>query len=324
MNKEKKKIIIIAGEPNSVNSEIIFKSWKKTSKFIKTRIYIIGNYELIKMQFQKLKYFIELKKVRSLEEESKTNELKIFDIDLKFKDPFKIDQKIVSKYVIKCLNLGHKLSLRNNSAGFINCAVNKGIFLKQNMGVTEFLANKCNVKDNSEVMMIKSKVFAVCPITTHLDLKDVSKKIKYKTIITKIKTIQKSFYKLFKKKPKIGVLGLNPHNAELRNRSEEIKEIIPAISYLKNIGYNINGPLVADTVFIKNYKNYDIIVGMYHDQILAPFKAIFKFDAINLTLGLNYLRVSPDHGVAIDKVKKNKANPSSLIECIKFINNFGK
>tara|TARA_A100001015_G_C14365462_1_gene472189 strand:- start:26 stop:520 length:495 start_codon:yes stop_codon:yes gene_type:complete len=164
----------------------------------------------------------------------------------------------------------------------------------------------------------------VCPITTHLDLKDVSKKIKYKTIITKIKTIQKSFYKLFKKKPKIGVLGLNPHNAELRNRSEEIKEIIPAISYLKNIGYNINGPLVADTVFIKNYKNYDIIVGMYHDQILAPFKAIFKFDAINLTLGLNYLRVSPDHGVAIDKVKKNKANPSSLIECIKFINNFGK
>ena len=172
--------------------------------------------------------------------------------------------------------------------------------------------------------MIKGKNFSVCPITTHLDLKNVSKKIKKKVIINKIKVIQKSFYKMFKKKPIIGVLGLNPHNAEFRSNSEEVKEIIPAINKLKKNGFNINGPFVSDTIFIKNYKYFDVIVGMYHDQVLAPFKSIYKFNAINLTLGLKYLRVSPDHGVANELINKKKANPRSLIECIKFINKFGK
>ena len=80
----------------------------------------------------------------------------------------------------------------------------------------------------------------------------------------------------------------------------------------------------ADTVFIEKYKKYDVIVGMFHDQVLTPFKTLFKFDAINITLGLKYLRVSPDHGVALDLICKNKANPFSLINCIKFINKFSK
>ena len=88
---------------------------------------------------------------------------------------------------------------------------------------------------------------------------------------------------------------------------------------MKKIGFKIEGPLVADTIFINDYKKYDVIVGMYHDQVLAPFKALFKFDAINITLGLKYFRASPDHGVA-KYHKKNKANPSSLLECIKFVN----
>ena len=78
--------------------------------------------------------------------------------------------------------------------------------------------------------------------------------------------------------------------------------------------------MVADTLFIKDFKNYDVIVGMFHDQVLTPFKSIFKYNAINITLGLNYLRVSPDHGVAVDLIGKNKANPQSLIECINFLN----
>ena len=118
-------------------------------------------------------------------------------------------------------------------------------------------------------------------------------------------------------------MGLNPHNAELRSGSEENNEIIPAIKNLKKKGFNIDGPLVSDTVFIKDFRNYDVIVGMYHDQVLSPFKSIFKYDGINLTLGLKYLRVSPDHGVAMNIIKKNKANASSLLECIKFINKFG-
>ena len=115
-------------------------------------------------------------------------------------------------------------------------------------------------------------------------------------------------------------MGLNPHNAELRINSEERKIIIPCILKLKKKGVNISGPLIADTVFIKEYKNYDLLVGMYHDQILAPFKALFNFDAINVTLGLKYLRVSPDHGTAVNLIGKNKANPTSLIKCVNFLN----
>ena len=82
-------------------------------------------------------------------------------------------------------------------------------------------------------------------------------------------------------------------------------------------GIKVNGPIPVDTAFNKR-KGFDILVGMYHDQVLSPFKALFKFDAINITAGLPYLRVSPDHGTGIDIIQKNLANPFSLIESIKF------
>lgn len=259
-----------------------------------------------------------------MDQQSNINELKIINIDLKFKNPFKVKQKDASSYIKNCLNVGHKLALKNDISGLINCAINKNLLNKRKFGVTELLAKKCKIQNNSEVMLIKNKKFSVCPLTTHIDLKDVSKKIKTKFIVTKIQTIQKFFFQLYNKKPKIGVLGLNPHNAELRDDSKEVKEILPALKFLKKLGIKVKGPLISDTIFIKEYKNYDVVVGMYHDQVLTPFKSIFKFDAINLTLGLKYLRVSPDHGVAINLIKKNKADFSSLLNCIKFIDKFGK
>ena len=115
------------------------------------------------------------------------------------------------------------------------------------------------------------------------------------------------------------MLGLNPHNAELRTNTEERKIILPSINKLKKRGLKIKGPLVADTLFINDYKNYNVIVGMYHDQVLAPFKTLYKFDAINITLGLNYHRVSPDHGVALNILKKKIASHLSLLRCIEFL-----
>ena len=108
--------------------------------------------------------------------------------------------------------------------------------------------------------------------------------------------MNKYYKNLFKKKPRIGVLGLNPHNAEYKNNSEEVKKIIPSVSKLKKIKINVEGPIVSDTVFVEKFKKFDVIVGMYHDQVLSPFKSLFHFDAINITLGLSYIRVSPDHG----------------------------
>ena len=95
--------------------------------------------------------------------------------------------------------------------------------------------------------------------------------------------------------------------------------IIPAIKNLKK-KLRISGPYPADTIFFENnLKKFDVIVGMYHDQVLTPFKALFGFDAINITLGLPYIRMSPDHGVAVDKKKLNISSPESLNRCIEII-----
>ena len=107
----------------------------------------------------------------------------------------------------------------------------------------------------------------------------------------------------------------------MRKDSEEIRIIIPAIKKLKKRGINVYGPIPGDTAFLKKkLSNFDVLVGMYHDQVLSPFKALFNFNAINITLGLPFIRISPDHGTGKDIIKKNLGNPSSLIEAIKFFN----
>ncbi len=316
----RKKIIIISGDPNSINSEIIFKSWNLLPNKIKKRIILISNYKLLKEQFKILKYKINLIQVKDLKANSNSSCLKIIDVKLNFKNPFNITRKSSSRYILNSLNLAHKLALSNKVAGIINCPISKGLLIKKNIGVTEFLAKKCNIKKNKAVMLIKNKNLIVSPITTHLNIKSISKNLSKKMIVDKILIINSWYKKLFKTKPKFAVLGLNPHNAELREESEEKKIIIPAINKIKKRGIMVKGPLAADTIFINDYKNYNLIVGMYHDQVLAPFKTLYKFDAVNLTLGLKYVRISPDHGVAKDKILMKKSNPESLLNCIRYIN----
>ena len=318
-----KKIIIVSGDPNSINSEIIFKSWKKIRNSYKRKIYFISNVNLLKKQFKKLKYRIKLREVKSMNDD-KSTALKIINIDLKFKDPFKISKKATSNFITDSLNKAHIFGLRKDVKGIINCAISKSFLKKDKIGVTEYLASRCNSKKHTVIMMIYNNKLSVCPLTTHIDIKDISNKINPELIIKKIKNINSWFKRHFKRKPIIGVLGLNPHNAELRKNSEENKIILPSIFKLKKSKIKVDGPLVSDTVFINEYKNYDIIVGMYHDQVLSPFKTIYKFDAINITIGLRYLRVSPDHGIAKNLVGKNKANITSFMKSIEFVEKFKK
>ena len=97
-------------------------------------------------------------------------------------------------------------------------------------------------------------------------------------------------------------------------------EIKPVIKKMQGSGYNISGPISADTAFIKDIRSkYDVIIGMYHDQVLTPAKTLFEFDAVNITLGLPFLRISPDHGPNEKMMGKNSSNPFSLIQAIKFL-----
>ena len=321
----KKIIIIVGGDPNSINSEIIYKTWNKLNKKLKKKTYIIANHNLIRDQFKKLNYSLNVVKTKDLNVNNSSIKLKIIDIPLNFKNPFNVSAKNSSKYVKKSLSLAHKLAKNKWVLGLINCPINKILLNKSGkIGVTEFLSNKCGIKNRSEVMMIFNKKLSVVPLTTHIDIKEVSKNINRNIILKKIFTLNDHYKKYFNKKPKLGILGLNPHNAEFRKNSEEIKKIIPAIKKLKKKGVSITGPISTDTAFMNVSKSFDVIIGMYHDQVLAPFKTLFNFDAINITLGLKYIRVSPDHGPAIDIILKKKANFLSLLKCVKFINSLNK
>ena len=317
----KRKIIIFTGDPNSINSEIIHKTWNKLDKKLKKRIYFISNYNLIKSQFKKLKFNTKINKVENICDQEGSFNIKIIDVNLKFQNPFSVKKNIASKFIKDSLKVCHNLALKNYTQGFINCPIDKNLLnSRKKIGVTEYLASKCKIRNNKEAMLIYNQKFSVSPLTTHLDIKEISKKITPALIINKIKTLNQWYKKKLNKKPKIAVLGLNPHNAELRKNSEEKRIIIPAIKKLKKSGINIKGPFVSDTFFIDSFKKFDLLIGMYHDQVLTPFKSIYKFDAINITIGLKYIRTSPDHGTAKTIIGKNKANPDSLIKCIDFIN----
>ena len=315
----KNLICIISGEPNSINSEIIGKVLKIKKKFNRQNFFIIGNYKLIKKQFNQLKYNIKLKKIKKIENNNFAKNNFVLDVPLIFKNPFKVHKKNKRSYIIKCFKIAIDLVKKKKVAGFINCPINKfETFGLKSIGVTEFLAKKEKVL-GKEAMLIYNKSLSVSPITTHIKIKNVSKKITKKIIIDKSLTINNFYKKRFNIKPKIGILGLNPHNFEFRKESEESKTIIPAIKTLKKNKVFVYGPISGDTAFNnQSKKKYDVIIGMYHDQVLSPFKALYNFDAINVTLGLPYIRVSPDHGTGEGIIKKNLANPKSLVECIKF------
>ena len=169
-------------------------------------------------------------------------------------------------------------------------------------------------------MLIYNKQLAVCPLTTHLPLKKVSKKINKKLIKEKIKLVDIFYKKYLKLKPKIALTGLNPHCESVDTFNEDEKIIKPTIKSLIKSNYKISGPFAADTIFLKkNRKKYNVIIGMYHDQVLTPLKTLFEYDAINITLGLPFIRISPDHGPNENMLGKNKSNPLSLIKALTFL-----
>jgi len=310
-------IAIIAGEPNSINSEIIAKAWKKNNK--SKNIFVIGNYTVLKRQILKLGIKIPIIKIDKIEDVKREKKLFIIDIPLKIKSTFNASFIDTKNYILKSFDVAHELAKNKKIIGFINAPIDKKIFGNKYLGVTEYLAEKNRCK-NKEIMLIYNKNLSVVPLTTHIEIKKITNKINLNLIKKKIIILNKFYFKLFRKKPKIALLGLNPHNSENKPLSIENKVVRPAIIFLKKQKININGPFPADTAFNKkNLIDYDIIVGMYHDQVLGPFKALYGYDAINITLGLNYLRLSPDHGTAKDIVGLNKANPHSLISAINFL-----
>ncbi len=317
--KKFKPIIIVAGEPNSIFIEIFFKALKKK---IKSPIILVASYKLLKLQMKKLKYkkkilTLDYKKLQNYNLDNRS--INLININYNVTRAFdKISVKS-NKYIEKSFKIGLDIIKTGISNKFINGPVSKKSFLKKKyLGITEYISEK--FLSNNTAMLIYNDNLAVSPITTHLPLKFVNKKINKKNIKNKVKLIV-NFYKTFLKlNPRIAILGLNPHCESIDSFNEDEKIIKPVVKELKMIGYKVSGPLSADTIFLReNRKKFDVIVGMYHDQVLTPIKTIYEYDAINITLGLPFIRISPDHGPNERMLGKNKSNPLSLIKAISFL-----
>ena len=306
-------VLVVITEPKSVFLEILLKYFKSYKfKKNKKKITIVGDIFLIKKEIERNNYKIKINEILDITK-SKKNFINMLDI--KIKNKLKI-----SSYISNCFDKSLDILKKNKNIALLNGPVNKKTFLKKKyLGITEYLAKK--TKSKNPVMLIYNETLSVSPITTHLPIKYISKNINKSKIIKKVKSINSFFLKNLKKKPKIAVLGLNPHCETIEKTGEEQKEIIPAIKRLRSEKLNIKGPFSADTFFIKkNIDYYDVVVGMYHDQVLTPLKTLYNFNAINITIGLPFIRISPDHGPNISMYRKNKSDPSSIFCAMDFLN----
>ena len=307
-----KPILIVPGEPKSIFFEIFFKTIK-LEKF-KSPLILLCCEKILKKELKKfnIKKKIKLIELNNLKK-NKLDNKKINVINVEYKNNM---EKI---YLKRCFQIAFTLIKKNFTYKFLNGPINKKKFLnKKFLGVTEFISSNFNQKKVG--MLIYNKELSVCPLTTHLPIKLVSKKISKKLICDKVKIIHDFYNKHMGFKPKIGITGLNPHCESILKNNEDFSIVKEAIKLALKRRYSVSGPFSADTIFLKdNRKKFDVILGMYHDQVLTPAKTLFEYDAINITLGLPFIRVSPDHGPNQKMLGKNISNPLSLIKAIKFL-----
>ncbi len=314
-------ILIVSGEPNSIFLEIFFKVLKL--KKIKSPLILISSEDILKLQMKKLKFeknirILDPKKLNIYNLDNKS--INLINVKYAQKKPFEKISKKSNKFIENCFQIAVEILKKKHIYKFINGPISKKHFLgNKYLGITEYISDKFSSKKNC--MLIYNKELSVSPITTHLPLKRVTNNINKKLIIQKINLINSFYRNILNFKPRIAVLGLNPHCESIDKFNEDEKIIKPAIQKLKK-NCKISGPYPADTIFIKNIrKKYDVIVGMYHDQVLTPLKSLYEYDAINITLGLPFIRISPDHGPNERMVGKNLSNPLSLIKAINFLEN---
>ena len=304
------------GDPAGIGPDLcVHLSQKKFN----ASIYILGNKKTIDDRAKLLNKKFSL----STRDESHKNNSNLFIIEVDYPEtviPGK-PNKINSITQFKNMNFIVNELLQKKYDALITLPISKYMLsdhFPNFKGHTEYISSLTNTS-GKEVMMLVSENIRVALATTHIPLKDVPKNITKNSLERNLNTLNEELQKKFKiKKPKIMVTGLNPHageNGDFGNEEEKI--ITPVIKKLNLKGFNLIGPVAADTAFTKkNIELYDAFLAMYHDQGLAPFKALSFGKGVNITLGLPFVRTSVDHGTAFDIAGTNEVDPSSFFEAI--------
>jgi 4-hydroxythreonine-4-phosphate dehydrogenase len=228
-----------------------------------------------------------------------------------------------SASILGAIELAVTHVLAGDASALVTNPINKYVLYKAGFtypGHTEFLASLSRHRKHP-VMMLANDFLRVIPVTIHNPVSEISERLTpallYKTAIV---TQQDLTNRFGIENPRITVCGLNPHAGEQGTLgSEDITIIKPVLSQLLSEGVNVTGPLPADSLFHQSARSeYDCVLGMYHDQVLPVVKALDFMKTVNITLGLDFIRTSPDHGTAYDIAGKNKAKPDSLIAAIDY------
>lgn len=307
----KKRIAITMGDPAGIGPEIIVKAFAEEDIYKICNPIVVGDKAIIK----------EAIKITGMDFDP--DNIEVLNLN-EIKNPSKLPKSQPSEdsgrasfsYIRKAVEL-YRLGIIE---AIVTCPISKTALRMAGLpwtGHTDMLAELTETENYA--MAFYSESLKVILVTIHVPLKEVPYLIKKEKVINSIFFAKKACDMLQIETPRIAVCGLNPHAGEngLMGR-EEIEEISPAVNEAKALGINVSGPYPADSIFYRAHKEeFDMVVAMYHDQALAPFKLIAFDKGVNFTVGLPFIRTSPDHGTAYDIAWQGKANPSSLLEAIK-------
>ena len=316
--KNKYSIGITYGDPSGIGPEILSSTLNNWSFNLKPTIF--GNKTFLINLKQKIKdklIYISNQSIDSY----------LFDNNM-----LGYANSFAGKHSYACLRLAVDYILKKKIKALVTGPVSKFAInlAKMNfIGQTDAIAKMCQINPSKVIMLFAANDLKIALYTRHIPLSLIHKEITKKKLSDFLLNLNQEIKKWFKvKKPKIAVLGLNPHAGENGLIGNEEKSvIIPAIKDLKKRGVSLYGPFSPDAflaeagkLYLKNKKQkYDVVVSMYHDQSLPMFKAVCGFQGVNITLGLPFLRVSPDHGTAFDIAGRNKASNEGMASAVKFV-----
>jgi 4-hydroxythreonine-4-phosphate dehydrogenase len=313
------RLALTPGEPAGIGPDICLML---ANEALTAEIVVIASPELLEARARQLGMPINLVEFDSTQPPSISQKgtLKIVPISLKSTCIAGTLNVANSRYVLDTLDLAFEMCANGQANAMVTGPVHKAIIYQSGVaftGHTEYLRDLASVKD--VLMTFHTPEFILGTVTTHTPLHKVSEELTKNRLNSAIQLLHQGLTRFFgKERPCIHVLGLNPHAGEEGTIGKEEQDLIaPLIEQWQKQGYNIQGPMSGDTAFIANNRfGADAILAMYHDQGLAPIKALFFGKIVNVTFGLPFLRTSVDHGTALHLAGSGLAQHQSLLHAV--------
>lgn len=319
-------LAVSLGESAGIGPDLILQLYAQRSTETLPPFIVFGDIEFLRARAKRLGLDVMIDAAQPAEaKEIFEQALPVLDLGIRVADTPGVASNKSAELVIKSIEHAVASCFRGQCRALVTAPINKAAVKRIGFdfpGHTEFLAHLSTRNGilPTPIMMLAHEGLRVVPLTIHVALSRVPDMIKKSMIVEHIQIIAADLRMRFNiNDPRIAVTGLNPHAGEEGAfGDEEFCEIAPAIAALKEDGLNVEGPFPADTAFhLPNWKRYDVVVAMYHDQALIPIKTVAFDSAVNVTLGLPLVRTSPDHGTAYDLAGTGKASASSMLAAIK-------